>query len=41
MVEPQLLEAMVAELADKDMYRTVLARVTEKALAVEVDIDEV
>lgn len=41
MVEPKLFQAMVEELADRDLYRTVLARVTEKEQAVEVDIDEI
>lgn len=41
MVEPQLFQAMVEELADQDLYRTVLARATEKGQAVEVDIDEI
>ena len=41
MVEPQLFQAMVEELADQDLYRTVLARVAEKKHAVEVDIDEI
>ncbi len=41
MVEPQLFQAMVEELADQDLYRTVLARVAEKEHAVEVDIDEI
>ncbi len=41
MVEPKLFQAMVEELADQDLYRTVLARVAEKGQAVEVDIDEI
>lgn len=41
MVEPQLFQAMVEELADHDLYRTVLSRLAEKAQAVEVDIDEI
>lgn len=41
MVEPKLFQAMVEELADQDLYRTVLARVAEKEQAVEVDIDEI
>lgn len=41
MVEPELFRAMVDELADQDLYRTVLARLAEKEHAVEVDIDEI
>lgn len=41
MIEPQLFEAMVEELADQDFYQMVLARVSEKAHSVEVNIDEV
>lgn len=41
MVEPKLFQAMVEELADQDLYRTVLARAAEKGQAVEVDIDEI
>lgn len=41
MVEPQLFEAMIEELANQDLYRTVLARAAEKSSAVEVDVDEV
>ncbi len=41
MVEPKLFQAMVEELANQDLYRTVRARVTEKEQAIEVDIDEI
>jgi len=41
MIEPSLFQAMVEELADQDLYRTVLARVAEKAQAIEVDVDEI
>lgn len=41
MVEPQLFQAMLEALADRDLYATVQARVAEKAHAVEVDIDEI
>lgn len=40
MIEPRLFEAMLDELANHDLYRTVLARVAEKAKAIEVDVDE-
>ena len=41
MVEPKLFQAMLEELADQGLYRAVLARVAEKAHAVEVDVDEI
>lgn len=41
MVEPKLFQAMLEELADQDLYRTVLARVAEKEHAVEVDVDQI
>jgi len=40
MVEPQLFEALMEELADQDLYRKVLSRMADKANAVEVDLDE-
>ena len=40
-VEPALFEAMLAELADQDLHRTVLARLGERANAIEVDIDAI
>lgn len=41
MVEPRMFEAMMEELADQDLHRTVLSRMAEKVNAIEVDIDEV
>ena len=40
-VEPALFEAMLDELADQDLHRTVLARMGELAHAIEVDIDAI
>ena len=40
MLEPRLFEAMMAELADQDLYRTAASCLADKARAVEVDIDE-
>jgi antitoxin StbD len=39
MVEPALFEAMLEELADQELSCTVLARMGERARAIEVDID--
>lgn len=39
MVEPQLFEAMMDELADQALHRTVLSRLAERAQAIEVDVD--
>jgi len=41
MVEPALFKAILDELADRELHRKVLARVSERAKAVEVDIDEI
>ena len=41
MVEPALFEAMLEELSDQDLHRTVLLRMNERAQAVEVDIDAI
>ena len=41
MVEPALFEAMLEELADQELNRTVLARLSERAQAIEVDIDTI
>ena len=41
MVEPALFEAMLDELADQDLHRTVFARMSERANAIEVDIDAI
>lgn len=39
MVEPHFFEAMLEELADQDLYRKAASRLTERARAIEVDID--
>lgn len=41
MVEPALFEAMLEELADRDLHRTVLSRMGERSRALEVDIDAI
>jgi len=41
MVEPALFQGMLDELADQELHRKVLARLGERAQAIEVDIDEV
>ncbi len=41
MVEPALFEAMLEELSDQELNRKVLARMSERAHAIEVDIDEI
>lgn len=41
MVEPALFEALLEELADQELHRTVLARMGERARAIEVDIDAI
>jgi antitoxin StbD len=41
MVEPALFEAMLEELADQELNRKVLARMGERAHAIEVDIDAI
>jgi len=41
MVEPPLFEAMMEELSEHDLRAKVLARMAEKAHAVEVNIDEI
>lgn len=40
MVEPKLFEAMMDELADRELHHTVLSRIAERAQAIEVDIDK-
>ena len=40
MVEPKLFEAMLDELADQELHRTVINRLADKSRAVEVDIDD-
>ena len=41
MIEPALFEAMLEELSDQELGRTVLARMGERARAIEVDIDAI
>jgi antitoxin StbD len=41
MVEPALFEAMLEELSDQALYRTVLSRMSERANAIEADIDAI
>jgi len=41
MIEPALFQAMLEELADQELTRTVLARMGERANAIEVDIDAI
>ena len=41
MIEPALFEALLKELSDQDLYRTVLSRLNERAQAIEVDIDAI
>jgi len=40
MVDPQLFEAMLDELADADLHRKAIDRLADKAKAVEVDLDD-
>ena len=41
MVEPALFQAMLDELADQELHQKVVARMRERAQAIEVDIDDV
>ena len=41
MIQPALFEAMLEELSDQQLGRTVLARMSERAQAIEVDIDAI
>ena len=41
MVEPALFEAMLDELSDQELHRTVLSRMSERSRAIEVDIDDI
>ena len=41
MIKPGLFQAMVEELAEYDLYRTVMSRMAEKEQAIEVDIDAI
>ena len=40
LIEPELFEAIMEEIADQDLYKKVLARLGEKSNAVEVDLDD-
>jgi antitoxin StbD len=40
MIEPELYEAMMEELADNNLYRKAAARLADKARAVEVSLDQ-
>ena len=39
MLDPALFEAMLEALSDQDLHRTVLARMSERSRAIEVDVD--
>lgn len=41
MIEPRLFEAMLEEMGDADLRRTVMARMSERLNAIEVDVDTV
>ncbi len=41
MIEPALFEALLESLSDQELGRTVLARMSERANAIEVDIDAI
>lgn len=41
MIEPALFEAMLEALSDQDLHRTVLARMSERSRAIEVDVDAI
>ena len=41
LVEPALFEAMLEEIGDRELRGKVLARLDERARAIEVDIDEI
>jgi antitoxin StbD len=41
MVEPALFEALLEELSDQELHRTVLSRMGERSRAIEVDIDAI
>jgi antitoxin StbD len=40
MIEPELFEAIMEEIADQDLYKKVLARLADKANAIEVNLDD-
>lgn len=39
MIEPELFEAMMEEIADQDLYQKVMARLADKVNAIKVDLD--
>ncbi|WP_151446467.1 type II toxin-antitoxin system Phd/YefM family antitoxin [Lacisediminimonas profundi] len=41
MVQPAIFEAMMEELADRELTQKVLARLKERSKAIEVDVDEI
>lgn len=41
MVEPALFEAILEELTDQELHRTVLSRMGERSRAIEVNIDAI
>jgi antitoxin StbD len=41
MIEPALFGALLEELADQDLHRTVLSRMDERSRAIEVDVDAI
>jgi len=41
LVEPALFQAMLDKLADQELHHKVLARMRERAQAIEVNIDEI
>jgi antitoxin StbD len=41
MIEPALFEALLEELDDQELSRKVLTRMSERAKAIEVDIDDI
>ena len=41
MIKPRMFEAMVEELGDQALHRKVISRISERARAIEVDIDEI
>jgi antitoxin StbD len=40
MIEPELFEAMMEEIADQDLYQKVLTRMADKVNAIEVNLDD-
>ena len=40
MIEPELFEAIMEEIADQDLYKKILARLADKSSAVEVNLDD-